>query len=69
MEKKECTYFINESKLDSFKELFDNTTRKYSLYSKYADDKIEALLGEMLMDLRELRNYLNIELLKDEGMN
>ena len=39
MESKEPVYFICQSKLDALEEMLDSFTRKYSLYSKYAEGK------------------------------
>jgi hypothetical protein len=66
---KEPTYFINESKLTSLKEIVNKHTRKYSLYSKYAEGKTEELLNEVLLDLREVRDFVTVDLMKEEGMN
>ena len=67
MESKEPVYFICQSKLDALEEILDSFIRKYSLYSKYSGGKCEELLSENLQDFREVKNYLKVELLKDEG--
>jgi hypothetical protein len=67
MESKEPVYFICQSKLDALEEMLDNFTKKYSLYSKYAEGKLEGLLNESLEDFRAVKHYLKVELLKNEG--
>jgi len=70
MESKEnFIYSIKQSKLNVLDDMLDNFTRKYSLYSKYAEGKLEGLLSESLEDFRAVKNYLKVELLKNEGVD